>query len=81
MQASIVDLRYHMSDVLSALGRNEVVEVLYRKKKLALLTPISKVQKNRKKMQDHAFVGMIAANKENVDSIIDQLRGDRYDDL
>lgn len=30
MKASIVDLRYHMKEILKALDRNEPVEILYR---------------------------------------------------
>lgn len=32
MQASIVDLRYRMNDILKALARNEEVEILYHGK-------------------------------------------------
>ena len=37
MQATIVDLRYQMNDVLKALDRNEDVEILYRGKKRGTL--------------------------------------------
>ncbi len=32
MEATIVDLRYKMNDILKALNRNENVDVLYRGK-------------------------------------------------
>jgi antitoxin (DNA-binding transcriptional repressor) of toxin-antitoxin stability system len=41
MKATIVDLRYHMKDVLSAIDRGETVTVLYRGKEKAKLIPIS----------------------------------------
>ena len=40
MNASIVDLRYRMKDVLIAIDRGETVTVLYRGKAKAKLMPI-----------------------------------------
>lgn len=41
MNATIVDLRYRMKDVLRAINRGETVTVLYRGKAKAVLMPIS----------------------------------------
>ena len=41
MNATIVDLRYHMKDVLLAIDRGETVTVLYRGKEKAKLVPIT----------------------------------------
>jgi antitoxin (DNA-binding transcriptional repressor) of toxin-antitoxin stability system len=41
MNATIVDLRYRMKDVLRAIDRGETVTVLYRGKAKASLMPIS----------------------------------------
>lgn len=41
MNATIVDLRYRMKDVLRAIERGETVTVLYRGKPRAALTPIT----------------------------------------
>jgi antitoxin (DNA-binding transcriptional repressor) of toxin-antitoxin stability system len=41
MNASIVDLRYHMKDVLRAIDRGETVTVLYRGKAKAKLMPMA----------------------------------------
>lgn len=41
MNATIVDLRYKMKDVLRAIDRGESVTVLYRGKARARLTPIA----------------------------------------
>jgi antitoxin (DNA-binding transcriptional repressor) of toxin-antitoxin stability system len=41
MNATIVDLRYRMKDVLRAIDRGETVTVLYRGKEKAKLTPIT----------------------------------------
>lgn len=40
MKATIVDLRYHMRNVLLAIERGETVTVLYRGKEKAKLVPI-----------------------------------------
>jgi antitoxin (DNA-binding transcriptional repressor) of toxin-antitoxin stability system len=40
MNATIVDLRYNMKNVLRAIDRGETVTVLYRGKERAKLTPI-----------------------------------------
>jgi antitoxin (DNA-binding transcriptional repressor) of toxin-antitoxin stability system len=41
MNATIVDLRYNMKNVLRAIDRGETVTVLYRGKERAKLTPIT----------------------------------------
>jgi antitoxin (DNA-binding transcriptional repressor) of toxin-antitoxin stability system len=41
MNATIVDLRYRMKDVLRAIDRGETVTVLYRGKAKAALMPIT----------------------------------------
>jgi prevent-host-death family protein len=60
MKASIVDLRYHMKDVLRAIDRGEIVTVLYRGKEKARLVPIADARepKPKMKMKDHPFFGM-----------------------
>src|SRR5262245_56064107 len=62
MNASIVDLRYRMKDVLRALDRGETITVLYRGKAKAKMTPITPVSedqdKNVPKMQDLPAFGM-----------------------
>lgn len=40
MNASIVDLRYRMKDVLRAIDRGESVTILYRGKEKARLVPV-----------------------------------------
>ncbi len=60
MKASIVDLRYHMKDVLRAIDRGETVTVLYRGKEKAKLVPINgeTADKPKMKVTDHPFFGM-----------------------
>ena len=80
MQATIVDLRYHMKDVLKALNRNEEVTVLYRDKKIATITPLRE-KKKKACLKKHPFFGMLKEEKTSVDAYMEKLRGPRYRDL
>ena len=53
MEASVVDLRYKMKDVLRALARNERVTVLYRGKVKCILIPSA--QEKSLKIMEHPF--------------------------
>lgn len=79
MQATILDLRYHMKAILQALDRNEAVEILYHGKKKGTIIPVTNIQK--KATKTHAYFGMTAATKKSVQKEIEKLRGDRYGDL
>lgn len=79
MKAAIVDLRYHMNDVLKALARNETVEVLYHSKKIGIIMPIKKT--SAKKVEDHEFYGMTKDPSLSVAEQLQKLRGGRYDDV
>ena len=76
MKASIVDLRYHMNDVIKALFRNESVEILYHKKKIGIITPTKK--QSPEKVQDHPFFGITTHDELSVEDVMQQLRGGRY---
>ena len=78
MQATVVDLRYHMNDVLKALDRNEDVDILYRGKTKGVL--MAKVDRTAAKVEEHPFFNMRGA-KESVETEMDRLRGGRYRDL
>jgi len=79
MEASIVDLRYKMKDVLQTLDRNETVKIYYHGKLRGVIQPANTngKQKNQKKVQDHAFFGMLTESGD-VDEIMNELRGNRY---
>ena len=83
MQASILDLRYRMKDVLKAVERRETVDVLYHGKLKARLVPIeaAKSQKQSKRVQEHPFFGMTAGDNEPVPAVMTRLRGGRCRDL
>ena len=78
MQATVVDLRYRMNDVLKALDRNEDVDILYRGKTKGVLT--AQVQRSAKKVSEHPFFNM-RSSRRSVDEEMEQLRGGRYRDL
>ena len=78
MEATIVDLRYHMNDVLKALERNEAVSVLYRGMVKGVIRPVTTVSSS--KLRDHGFFGS-RLTTESVETIVDRIRGGRYRDL
>jgi hypothetical protein len=79
MEASIVDLRYKMNEVLKALNRNEKVTILYHGKIQGTIIP--KVTSSAGKVTDHEFFGMRAKQPMSVDDTMKQLRGGRYNAL
>ena len=59
MNATIVDLRYNMKNVLRAIDRGETVTVLYRGKERAKLTPITPAQSSgARKTKDQPLFGL-----------------------
>ena len=58
MEASILDLRRRMRDVLRALDRNEPVTILYRGKKRAVLQSWRNAERRGGSVSDHAAFGM-----------------------
>ena len=58
MNATIVDLRYNMKQVLRAIDRGETVTVLYRGKERAKLTPIAPAPGSTPKTKDQPLFGL-----------------------
>ena len=81
MKATIVDLRYRMKDVLSAVERGESVTVLYRGKPKARILPIA--QKPAGKLAEAEVFGMWKDRKDlrDVPGYIRKLRQSRFRDL
>lgn len=72
MNATIVDLRYHMKDVLRAIDRGETVTILYRGKEKAKLMPVvpSKADPDRQeRTEDQPFFGMWRDRDEMADPV------------
>ncbi|MFZ2655574.1 MAG: hypothetical protein WAX69_11650 [Victivallales bacterium] len=76
MNASVIDLRYRMRDVLKALDNNEKVQVLCHGKAKGVIMPAGGSAKMN--VRDHEFFGMNADEKDTVDSVMDKLRGGRH---
>ena len=60
MQATIVDLRYNMKDVLKALARKEPVKIIYHGKEKGVIYPAK--SRTYHKVSDHPFFGMTQAS-------------------
>jgi hypothetical protein len=76
MEASVVDLRYKMKDVLAALERREAIRILYHGQVKGTIVPVSGAGKT--KMTDHPFFGMRKGEPTSVAKLMDRLRGGRY---
>ncbi len=76
MEASIVDLRYKMNDLLKALERREKVKILYHGKLKGTIVPTAKTASMR--VREHPFFGMTSGETESVQDKMAQLRRPRY---
>lgn len=79
MKASVVDLRYRMKDVLSALRRNEAVDILYYGKIAGTIFSPKKTP-GTEEIKKHPFFGMHKKQHKNkpVEAVMNELRGGRY---
>jgi len=79
MNATILDLRRHMKDVLAALDRNEPVMLTYRGKNRAVLVPCSG-KASGKSVAAHPAFGIWAKRKDlaNVSAYVRNLRRERF---
>lgn len=75
MKTSVVDLRYKMKEVLSALGRRERVSILYHGKVKGIIIPSG--EKSTLKVKDHPFFGLHKGNRKSVSKVMRDLRGVR----
>lgn len=78
MEATILDLRYRMNDVLKALDRNEIVTVLYHGVPKGQIIPIKSVSPTP--IEEHPLFNT-RPEKEKVEAIMGKLRGERYHDV
>jgi len=77
MNASIVDLRYKMREVLLALNRREKVRILYHGKVKGEIVPIKGDRKI--KTRDHSLFGMRKGEKGNPSEMVERMRRERSD--
>jgi antitoxin (DNA-binding transcriptional repressor) of toxin-antitoxin stability system len=75
MKASVVDLRYRMSEILKAIDRNEEVTILYHGKVKGVIKP--RITASRRRILDHPFFNMYQT-KKGVHELMADLRGARY---
>lgn len=76
MNASVVDLRYKMSEVLEALERREKVTILYHGKVKGTIVPVA--EGAGRKVTEHPFFGMSAPDRRSVEEVMQDLRGGRF---
>jgi antitoxin (DNA-binding transcriptional repressor) of toxin-antitoxin stability system len=80
MQASILDLRYHMKEILQALKRNETVDILYHGKHQGTIIPYH-AEKKKLNTKEHAYFGMSSSKQKSVAKQMEELRGGRFNDI
>ena len=77
MQASVVDLRYKMKNILKALDRNETVTIMYHGKEKGTIVPTA--SSTTMSVEQHPFFGMTADDDtRSVETVMEELRGSRY---
>lgn len=78
MQATIVDLRYKMKEVLKALDRKEPVTIMYHGKEKGVILPSGDRGGKYQKAADHPFYGSALTDTDDVAARMEELRGGRY---
>lgn len=83
MDASILDLRRRMADVLRALDRNETVRILYRGRERAILVPVGPPDGPRRPVASLPAFGMWKDHEalRDVAAHVRKLRRGRFDGL
>lgn len=76
MEATVVDLRYKMKNILKALERHEKVRILYHGKEKGIMIPTS--IPNLQSVRSHPFFGLSRKQKKSVKSQMKLLRDGRY---
>ena len=77
MEASVVDLRHKIKDVLKALERREKVTIFHHGKVKGIIVPTTD-NKKYEKVKDHPFFGMSRNDSKSVSEEMHDLRGPRY---
>jgi hypothetical protein len=78
MQATIVDLRYKMKEVLKALDRKEPGTIVYHGKEKGVIFPSGTRGGKYLKSADHPFYGSARTDAADVAAQMEELRGGRY---
>ena len=75
MEATILDLRYKMHDVLTALNRHEKVNIKYHGKVKGVIVPSG--ASGRRKSSEHPLFGMLRNETESPSEIVSKMRRSR----
>lgn len=80
MEASILDLRRRMAEILRAIDRNESIMILYRGQPRAVLVPAGSRNRQRKSVASHPVFGMWKDNDKlaDVPAYVRTLRRNRF---
>lgn len=83
MEASILDLRRKMSEIVRALDRNETITILYRGKKKGVLVPAKKSRSTEKRSEQHPAFGMWKNREDlkDVNAFVRNMRKGRLNDI
>ena len=79
MEASVLDLRKKMREVMSAIDRHERVTLTHRGRRRAVIVPIAKTGKRKVKVSDLPAFGMWARRTDQSDPVayVEQIRKPR----
>ena len=78
MEASILDLRYRMRDVVKALDKREKVRILYHGKVKGEIIPFKTAKVTS---TDHPLFGSLKGDKESSSALVAKMRRSRIDAL
>lgn len=82
MLATARDMRYKTHILFDSLSRGDSVIITYRGRKTAVLAPYQDAGgKDSLRVRNHPFFGSAPISDQSVDSVIDSLRGGRFDDI
>ena len=80
MEASVLDLRKRMREVMTAIDRRETVTLTHRGKRRALIVPLTQSKKTKLKTADLAAFGMWSDRPETADpaAYVETIRKPRF---
>ena len=80
MEASVLDLRKRMREVLMAIDRHETVTLTHRGKRRAMIVPWAKTKKKKVKVANLAAFGMWSDRSETADpaAYVESIRKPRF---
>ena len=76
MKATVIDLRYKMSEILKALDRRERITLLYHGKTKGIIVPVN--ENKSLKVVDHPFFNMGKSKETSVAQQMAALRRSRF---